>query len=615
VSVFAEMVPQGVRAQLGLFDQADIDEPTMPAPDPRTRYTVQICRSFFEMKRGRTITHGRSIAHAYDNRRDPETFCGKPWRHAEHNYVYFDVVANVDRDRGPQADLVCRLPGGAPMTAVVETIGVSCGHRVPRVPVIDGRRKLYWCDECGEHRMSGGKTTGERGFDWLLELRDDIADSQASGQTILLEASEPLAEHNKRLMDTLGVPVIVKRDVAGKRDVTTRRANTPRAAAAPTPKAFDPFQVADGTEIVLVAGVPKLWHLPAPGDESTDRKTLCSLKGHLWVAGTITRGRRCCTVCAARTAKGIFLPPPRPPRRSNAGSRAVPKFTDAQVDLFERIYLEKQIGVPAIAGLVWEKLGFRNATSCANAITRAFKERGVELRPRAASHRRTVEAQRFLGVGGTKPGEQRLTGPILDRLYELYKAGVSVPELAAEHAAPHGYDDTRRFRHVVEYGWKVSGHQLRSNREAELLSRKKIARPCLGVKSAANLRHGKAAGERCTQRAVDGSEYCFAHDPEREQERAATVSRLHEGRPRAEVLWSVVLPHLAPLLETRLDRLGRKLEKPGGALARHTGVPPGTCSRLMKGRKEAITVKLANRLLAPLGLTVDEIRSGEAIAA
>lgn len=55
------------------------------------------------------------------------------------------------------------------------TIGVSCGHRVPRDPVRVGARKLYWCDTCGEHRMSGNASSGERAFDFLLELRDEIA--------------------------------------------------------------------------------------------------------------------------------------------------------------------------------------------------------------------------------------------------------------------------------------------------------------------------------------------------------------------------------------------------------------------------------------------------------
>jgi hypothetical protein len=57
------------------------------------------------------------------------------------------------------------------------TIGVSCGHRVPRVPVprTDGKTgNVYWCEVCGTHKMSGGRCTGERGFDFLLDLRDEV---------------------------------------------------------------------------------------------------------------------------------------------------------------------------------------------------------------------------------------------------------------------------------------------------------------------------------------------------------------------------------------------------------------------------------------------------------
>jgi hypothetical protein len=54
------------------------------------------------------------------------------------------------------------------------TIGVSCGHRVPREPELVDGRKLYWCETCGTHRMSGGSSTGVGAFDFLLELRDSI---------------------------------------------------------------------------------------------------------------------------------------------------------------------------------------------------------------------------------------------------------------------------------------------------------------------------------------------------------------------------------------------------------------------------------------------------------
>lgn len=99
VGVSSFVIPESARVQLGLFDEAAEAVTATPGTSQVPgKYTVQIVRSFFEMKRGRTITHGRAVAHGYDNRRDPETFCGKPWRHADHGYVYFDVVANVDRD-------------------------------------------------------------------------------------------------------------------------------------------------------------------------------------------------------------------------------------------------------------------------------------------------------------------------------------------------------------------------------------------------------------------------------------------------------------------------------------------------------------------------------------
>jgi hypothetical protein len=374
------------------------------------------------------------------------------------------------------------------------------------------------------------------------------------------------------------------------------------------------LRVADGSEIVLVEAVVALWHLPARGTASLDRKTLCGLRGPVFIYGPITRERRCCSVCADRAPKGTLIVP----KRRRPGARSVPQLTNAQVQVCYQLYADKLLGVPAIGELVWQRLGFKNATSCANAIGRAFDDRGLKLRTRAASHRRTVEGKRLVGFGGTKPGEQRLTGPIVDRLYELYKGGLSVPELAAAHAEGFGYVDVVRFRSVLEYGWKVCGYSLRSGREAELLSRSKKPRQCKGILSASNMRHRKSrVGERCEQRPERNSDYCFAHDPAREGERAERLAKLHAGRASAEIEWETLLPYLEPLLVTKPDRLGRHLEKPGGALARNTGVPTGTCSRLLLGRKTLITVKLANRLLEPLELSVDDILAprAQAIAA
>lgn len=363
------------------------------------------------------------------------------------------------------------------------------------------------------------------------------------------------------------------------------------------------------TEIVLVAGVPALWHLPVSGDEGVGRRTLCGLAGDLYVHGPLMRERRCCAVCAERAPRATFMdakPSARPRRRA---ARRVPQLTDAQFEVVRRLYVDEGLGTPAIAELVWQRLGFASASSCGNLIERTFRERGVPLRSRAESHSaRTATAKRLVGFGGRKPGEQRLTGPVIDQLYESYKTGLSVPQIAELHAAEYGYADLLRFRSALEYGWKVSGYKLRSNREAELVARARERRYCAATVSLANSRQREE--RRCTQRPIDGSRYCLAHDPARAAQRDAIVAKLHAGRPRAEVEWSLIRPLLEPLLEARPDRFGRMLEKPSGALARNTGIPGGTCSRLLLGRKPAITRRLAERLLQPLGLTVDDLHDG-----
>jgi hypothetical protein len=79
------------------------------------------------------------------------------------------------------------------------TIGVSCGHRVPREPELVDGRKLYWCATCGAHRMSGGATTGERAFDFLLELRDGIFSFE-----IPIVVDDPGTERGRAIVRALG---------------------------------------------------------------------------------------------------------------------------------------------------------------------------------------------------------------------------------------------------------------------------------------------------------------------------------------------------------------------------------------------------------------------------
>lgn len=82
-------------------------------------------------------------------------------------------------------------------------IGVSCGHRVPRVPVADGNaRRVYWCPTCGEHRMSGGKTTGLHGHAYLLLLRQLVEDSDTP-----IVVPDPGTPHGRAVVAALGATV------------------------------------------------------------------------------------------------------------------------------------------------------------------------------------------------------------------------------------------------------------------------------------------------------------------------------------------------------------------------------------------------------------------------
>jgi len=153
----------------------------------------------------------------------------------------------------------------------------------------------------------------------------------------------------------------------------------------------------------------------------------------------------------------------------------------------------------------------------------------------------------------------------------------------------------------------VTGRKLRSPREATLLARERSERRC---KATVN----KGDGTRpypCRHLPLKGGEFCLHHEPERRAEvlrRARRIAAMAKDRRGPTIEWPELEPHLRPLMVPRADRFGRQLEKAGGALARTTGFDPGYCSRLVRGKCPRVTVETANRLLAPLALSVELIR-------
>lgn len=81
-------------------------------------------------------------------------------------------------------------------------INVCCGHVVPRVPVPVKRGNRYWCDACGQLRMSGGKSTGLHAFDWALQLRDMI---EQNPDPIVID--DPGTQYGRRLVLTFGAQI------------------------------------------------------------------------------------------------------------------------------------------------------------------------------------------------------------------------------------------------------------------------------------------------------------------------------------------------------------------------------------------------------------------------
>jgi hypothetical protein len=77
-------------------------------------------------------------------------------------------------------------------------IRLSCGHKVDRANRTDDVG--YWCDECGEARMSGQVGTGEHAHAWALELREAVA-------TLGISVRDPGTDRGRALVRALGARI------------------------------------------------------------------------------------------------------------------------------------------------------------------------------------------------------------------------------------------------------------------------------------------------------------------------------------------------------------------------------------------------------------------------
>jgi hypothetical protein len=221
------------------------------------------------------------------------------------------------------------------------------------------------------------------------------------------------------------------------------------------------------------------------------------------------------------------------------------RFTDAQLATCYRAYKAGK-SCRQIAAVAWERLGFPTLSACQSALHRSFTAKGWPLR----TQRQVTMQRNFKHGRGTR-----------DRDEQAY----------------------RRFIRDAR-GWR---------------SPQGPGQPqCAAVKHGSK---GGGKGRRCQRPALDGSEFCFSHDPARAAERQAALASARTRLPTREM---VPLEPFARWLEERYTELGTLR-----AVGERIGYTDTQVHRLLKREasqgipKSHIGRELVERLLATDGTT------------
>lgn len=304
-----------------------------------------------------------------------------------------------------------------------------------------------------------------------------------------------------------------------------------------------PVVVPAGAEILLelrAGGIAwtGVFHLPVAeqGRKGAPARTLCGLPGETFALGGELLELRLCKVCEGRAPASMRVRPKRDPKLRGKPRWKHSRIKPAHLAVLHRLYTEQELSCRAIAELVYERLGYKTARSCGEALYKAFRAAGYQLRSQseatALRNHKHGRKPRSIAVGPENAAYRRW----LKETNGRYR-----PRCAALKVNPPG------------------------------------------------------KGDRCRRPALVGSVFCQSHDPGRREEREAHLAGMRVRATRREtVQLAGVLDQLAPLLAGEAY--------PATVLARATGVPHGTCSRLLVRRPDRITVGLAARLLAAVEL-------------
>lgn len=300
------------------------------------------------------------------------------------------------------------------------------------------------------------------------------------------------------------------------------------------------YRLADGAEIVFVPGVDTLWHLPVTGDDTDQRSTLCGLDGPVYAYGAIARRRRCCTVCAARAPKGALTRiVARGRRRRGKPKGTHRKITDAQIRALHLLHWEQRVSINQIAKTYYERLGYSSHRSFCSQLCTYFKELGLPTHDRIEM---TVAAS-------TKHGMARRTQP--------------------------------------KNGGKFGNGSKQLGYKRWLLNQRAGGETRNPFCAATKQRTGKP----CTHRAMNGSVYCYLHDPahrEKVVEQAAAI------RARSPLQNPLRVEDSA-----QLEQILRDYHAAGGTwreLEQRTDIPAHWLSHVAHGTQKNVDRRRAQRI-------------------
>lgn len=156
-------------------------------------------------------------------------------------------------------------------------------------------------------------------------------------------------------------------------------------------------------------------------------------------------------------------------KRRPGRPRTGSRYTDAQIRVLYKAHIERGLSLNALGKLTHERVGYSNGQSAAMAISRELKLRGLEVRDRIEQVKRTC----------------------------------TVHGMAPKHGPRPGYNRMKKLAQGWEERPRCAGHRTQYPRK----------------------------GDPCERPAMEGSRFCYQHDPAKKEARDAHLAKMRESSP------------------------------------------------------------------------------------